>query len=82
MKQEKWSELRKSFEDYFGEEAETSEEELIHDSGSSKFIISKDETVSASMPLHSFISEEFQEIYFRDDHIRVLCENVIYEFRK
>lgn len=81
MDEEKWSELEEEFKNHFGE-VEKTENELVFDSGSSKFMVSAEGTVKASMPLHSFIAENFQRLEFKDNHVRVLCRDVIYEFRK
>lgn len=82
MEDEKWEDLEENFRQHFEPpQLEIEDEELSFDSGSSKFTVSRSGTVRASMPLHSFIAENFSEIKFGQDHIKVITKDIMYEFR-
>lgn len=77
-----WREIRQGFKQHFDSEQTRLEDgEVSFDNGSSKFTISKSGTINASMPLHSFISESFSEIRFKDKHVKVVTKDAMYEFR-
>jgi hypothetical protein len=80
---QEWEEIVEGFRQHFGEsKVEESGDEVVFDSGSSKFMVSSSGYVEGSMPLHSFIADSFDDIKFEKDYVKVFSGDTIYEFKK